>query len=91
MIGKKASSVLTGVLYSLFFGSLFSAFAYYTWPQSPIAVKLLVSGVIALAFYIVGVWVSVRQEQNKKIPTPSHELRRRKKAFYDWLDSQGRH
>lgn len=90
MIGKKASAALTGALYSLFFGVLFSAFIFGSWPQLPILVKLLISGVLAFAFYFLGVWIFVRNEQNKEIPTPSHELRRRKKAFYDWLDSRGR-
>jgi|ERR1051326_436344 hypothetical protein len=30
------------------------------------------------------------EEVRKRIPISSKELRRRKKEFYDWLDSQGR-
>ena len=30
------------------------------------------------------------EELGKRIPISSQEHRRRKKAFYDWLDSQGR-
>ena len=91
MIGKKSAFVLTGVLYALFFGSIFSAVALNILSHSHPFLKCLIIGVFLFSFYVVGVWVSVRKaELDKKIPTPSHELRRRRKEFYDWLDSQGR-
>jgi len=60
------------------------------FPLAPLVVKCLIVCVFLFSFYVVGMWVSVRNELNKKIPTPSHELRRRNKEFYNWLDSQGR-
>jgi hypothetical protein len=51
---------------------------------------VLLSAAFFVAFYFVGLWVHVRNEQNKKLPTNSKELRRRTKEFYDSLDSQGR-
>jgi hypothetical protein len=90
MIGRKSATRLTGLLYGLFFGSSFSAVALQIFPHSHPVLKCLIITVFAVSFYCVGVWVSTREELNKKFPTPSHELRRRRKDFYDWLDSQGR-
>jgi hypothetical protein len=89
MIGRKSAIHLNGLLYGLFFGSIFSALALI-FPHSHPVLKCLIIGVFVVSFYFVGAWVSIREELNKKIPTPSHELRRRKKDFYAWLDSQGR-
>ena len=92
MIGHKGIVRIGGVLYGLVFGSLFTASVYGLWRESHPAVKALVFAVGFVVFYFVGAWAAIRQEQNKKkIPTPSHELRRRRKEFYDWLDSHGRH
>jgi phosphotransferase system glucose/maltose/N-acetylglucosamine-specific IIC component len=90
MIGRKSAIHLTGLLYGLFFGSIFSAVALQVFPHTHPVLKWLIIGMFVASFYFVGAWVAIRQELNKKIPTPSHELRRRKKDFYDWLDSQGR-
>ena len=90
MIGRKAATHLTGVLYSVFFGSIFSVVALEIFPQAPVVVKCLIVCVFLFSFYVVGMWVSIRNELNKKISTPSHELRKRSREFYNWLDSQGR-
>jgi len=90
MIGRRSAIYLTGLLYGLFFGSIFSAVALQVFPHSHPVLKCLIIGVFLVSFYFVGAWVSIRNELNKRIPTLSHELRRRKKEFYDWLDSQGR-
>ncbi len=90
MIGKKGVVHLAGLLYALFFGSIFSVIPLQIFPHSHAAVKCLIVGMSILSFYFVGEWVATRIELNKKIATPSHELLRRKKEFYDWLDSQSR-
>jgi hypothetical protein len=48
---------------------------------------------LSIGFYSAGIWVAIDRpvELDKKFPIGSKELRRRKKAFFDWLDSQGRH
>jgi hypothetical protein len=42
--------------------------------------------------YCAGFWALVDRpaELDRKFPTSSKELRRRKKELYDWLDSLGR-
>jgi len=90
MIDTKNILRLSGVLYAVLFGSLFTFAIHAYWPDMRAAVFLPVSGAVFVAFYIVGMWVGVRNEQNKKLPTSSKELRRRTKEFYDSLDSQGR-
>jgi hypothetical protein len=90
MIGNKSGARITGILYSLMFGTTCGALAYELSPQFHPVVKYLIIGVFVIAFYCVGVWAFTRIESNKKLPTPSRELRKRNKEFYDWLDSQGR-
>jgi len=48
--------------------------------------------VLFTCFYCVGIWILIDRpaELKKKLPITSKELRERKKAFYDWLASQGR-
>lgn len=90
MIDKGTVGHLSGLIYALFFGAIFSALALHIFPHFHPALKCLIIGAFVFFFYFVGEWVAVRQELNKKIPTPSHELRRRKKEFFDRLDSRGR-
>ena len=91
MIGRSKITQLTAVLYGFFFGSIFSGMALHIFSNAHAVVKCLIIGVFIFSFYLVGLWVSLQSELNKKIPTPSHELRRRTKEFYDSLNSQGRH
>jgi hypothetical protein len=60
------------------------------WPDMGTRAMVLLSGALFIAFYFAGKWVEVRKEFNKKLPTSSRELRRRKKKFYDRLASRGR-
>jgi hypothetical protein len=91
MIGEKARSVLTGFFYSLFAGPIVAGLTYSLWRQFPFWLQCLTVSLLVIAFYFVGVWVVDRKaELNKKIATPSHELRRRRKEFYDWLSSPRR-
>jgi hypothetical protein len=60
------------------------------WPDMSIVALLLLSGALYVALYFAGGWIAIRSELNKKLPTSSKELRRRKKAFYERLASQGR-
>ena len=53
MIGKKDQSVLTGILYSLFFGSFFGFFVYRHWPQSHPVLGYFVAAVPFVICYFV--------------------------------------
>jgi hypothetical protein len=90
MIAEKSIGPLLGVCYGLVFGTFMMAGLHRYWPDMSIWVLVLLLAAFFVGFYFAGVWVHVRNEQNKKLPTNSKELRRRTKEFYDSLDSQGR-
>jgi len=90
MISKKSVGHLTGVCYAAVFGALIIGGIHNYWPDMSTAVLLLLSGALLVSFYFAGRWIAVREEENKKLPTSSRELKKQKKEFYDWLDSQGR-
>jgi len=89
MIGNKSIARFLGVWYAAVFGSVIMFGIHFLWPDVSAAVLLLVSGAGFVVFYFVGRWIAVRTELNKKLPTSGKELKRRTKAFYEWLDSQG--
>jgi hypothetical protein len=90
MIAKKSIGPLLGVCYGLVFGTFMMAGLHSYWPDMSVWVLIPLSAAFFVAFYFAGLWVHVRNEENKKLPTNSKELRRRTKEFYDSLDSQGR-
>ena len=57
-----------------------------------LGVLLLIYGASVVMFSCAWrVYFDRPEELDKEIPISSHELRRRKKEFYDWLNTQGRH
>jgi hypothetical protein len=91
VIGKQNIGRLYGVCLATVFTSLIAAGTHELWREHTItALPILV--LLWIGFYFTGRWVAVDRpaELNKKIPVSSKELRRRTKAFYDWLASQGR-
>jgi len=90
MIGKESIGPLLGICYAAVFGTLFMVGLHGFWPDVSIWILVPLSAVFFVAFYVAGQWIHVRNEQNKKLPTSSKELRRRTKEFYDSLDSEGR-
>jgi hypothetical protein len=90
MISKKSMGPLLGMCYAAVFGTFVTIGIRDYLPGLSTPVFVLLSAAGFVAFYFAGLWVHVRDEQNKKLPTNSKELRRRTKRFYEWLDSQGR-
>jgi hypothetical protein len=90
MISKKSRGPLLGLFYAAIFGTFATIGIHDYFPEMSMRVFVLLLGAVFVALYFVGNWVQGRMEQNKKLPTSSKELRRRKKQFYDWLDSQER-
>jgi hypothetical protein len=88
MISRKSMGPLLGVCYVAVYGALI--LGGLDWHQMSRGTLLLLSSAVFVALYFAGRWIAVRSELNKKLPTSSKELRRRTKAFYDWLGSQGR-
>ena len=74
------------------YGILIAVKVYGVWPQMHIALVILIFIGLGVGFYFVGIWAVVDRpaELNKKFPISSKELRRRKKEFYDWVNSLGR-
>lgn len=89
MIAKKSIGPIFGVFIAAVYGTLITVGAHDYLPDMSTWVLLLLSGALCVALYFVGRWIAVRSELNKKLPTSSKELRKRRKRFYDWLDSQG--
>lgn len=89
MISKKSIGSLLGACYAAVFGTIITVGIHSYWPHMGVGVLLLLSGVAFVASYFGGRWIAIRNEENKKLPTSSKELRRRTKDFYDSLDSQG--
>jgi len=89
MIAKNNLGHLLGVCYGAVFATFVMAGLHSYWPDMSVWVLVLLSAAFFVAFYFAGLWVHVRNEQNKKLPINSKELRRRTKEFYDRLDSQG--
>jgi uncharacterized membrane protein YccC len=54
MIGRKSAIHLTGLLYGLFFGSIFSFVALQVFPHSHPVLKCLIIGVFLVSFCFVG-------------------------------------
>lgn len=93
MIGKRHGGQITGLLYAGVFAPLIAAMVHGRWPRLPIVLIVIIFVALIIGFYFVGIWVAIDRpaELDKKFPISSKELRRRKKALFEWLDSQGRH
>ena len=62
------------------------------WRNMPAWLIALTLIVLLVVFYRLGIWYGNRPAAvRKRVPIRSQELRRRRKRFYDWLASQGRH
>ena len=92
MIGKKNIGRLYGVCLATVYATLISGAVYGFWPGLHIALRLLIFLALWIGFYFTGIWTAIDRpaELDRKFPISSKELRTRKKAFYDWLASQGR-
>jgi hypothetical protein len=89
---KKTTGRVWGVVLATMFAPLITAVLHNIWSELPIAPTLLVFICLWVGFYLAGIWMLVERpaELDRKFPISSKELRRRRKAFYDWVDSLGR-
>jgi hypothetical protein len=92
MIGKKNIGRSTGVTVATVYATLITGTIYGFWHSLHTASVLLIFIVLWIGIYFAGVWVAVDRpaELDRKFPISGRELRKRKKAFYDWLASQRR-
>jgi hypothetical protein len=88
MIGTRNTNRLFAVCFAVMYG--FLIMGGIRWTTRNIALLFFLSCIVFVVLYFVGAWIGARIERNKKIPTSSKELRRRRKTFYEWLDSQER-
>jgi len=89
MVEKKNIGRFYGVCLATIYATLITVMARGVWHGLHIALTLLLFISLWAGFYFAGVWASTerRAELNKILPISSKELRRRKKALYDWLAS----
>jgi hypothetical protein len=89
---KKTTGRVWGIVLATSFGSLIAATIRGVWPGMPLALTFLTLVCLWIGFYFTGIWMLVERpaELDKKFPISSKELRRRRKEFYDWVDSLGR-
>lgn len=91
MFREKYFGPIFGVCLSLLYGTTIVNGIWDVWPRIHTGPALLVITTLFLGLYFVGFGIQARRaELKKKIATPGKELRKRRKRFYDWLDSQGR-
>jgi len=92
MISKNVSARLYGVLLATMYAFVLTLIAYGFWPRIPFVAALTLIIVLWIGIYFTGLWTILYRpkEFDKKIPISSKELRRRRKQFYDELDSLGR-
>jgi cell division protein FtsW (lipid II flippase) len=90
MINKKNTGRLLGVTLGLIYVTLTALMTRALWQGLPTTLVVLLFLVLFIGFYFTGMWILVDRpaEIDEKFPTSTQELRRRKKRFYDWLDSQ---
>jgi hypothetical protein len=93
MIGTKNVGRIFGVCLAVMYTTLVAVAVSGLWPRLHTGLTVLILLGLAVGFYFTGIWVAIDRpaELKKKIPINNKELKRKKKEFYDWLASQGRH
>jgi predicted PurR-regulated permease PerM len=89
---KKTTGRVWGIVLATMFAPTITAILHNLRPELPIALTFLTFVCLWIGFYFTGIWMLVERpaELDRKFPISSKELRRRKKEFYDWVDSLGR-
>ena len=84
---------ITSVLFSLAYAGFSILFLHHFWHSIEMIPGVLIFLILLIGFYKAGVWMFIDRpiELNKKFPITGDEVRRRQKAFYDWLDLRNRH
>ena len=91
MINKKNTGRLFGAILAATFGGLIAE-TIRLWLGLHLAAALLVFIALWVGFYFTGTWMIIERpaELDRKFLISSSELRKRKREFYDWVDSLGR-
>jgi hypothetical protein len=90
---QKAGHVLLAVLFAVPAALIVWKLSFWRLigPAFGVAFFLVSFIVLAVVFYSFLEWFRKRPDEiANRVPTPSKELRRKRKAFYDWLASQER-
>ena len=90
MMSKNNAASAFGALLATMYAALLGVMIHDHWPALHVAILLLILIALWAGFFLAGIWVFLYRpaELSRKFPIRSEELRRRKKEFYDWLDSQ---
>jgi hypothetical protein len=88
MIDKKDIGWLYGILLATFYATLTTGIVYKV-RHLHLTLVIVIFICLWIGFYFTGVWIVVDRpaELEKKFPISSREHRRRKKEFFDSLDS----
>lgn len=80
-----------GASLALIYATLVTLAVWGFWHTMPAMVGLLLFIGLSIGFYLAGIWVFTERipELNRKLPISSTEVRRRRKEFFEWLNSQG--
>jgi hypothetical protein len=91
MISEKNIVRLHGVLLAIFAPPA-TLIIHGIWRNMPAWLIALTLIALLVVFYRLGILYGNQPAAvRKRVPISSEELRRRRKRFYDWLASQGRH
>jgi hypothetical protein len=92
MLNKKNIGRAFGVSLATIYATLIAETIYDICPGMHVWLVWLIFICLFTGLYCAGFWALVDRpvELDRKFPTSSKELRRRKKELYDWLDSLGR-
>jgi hypothetical protein len=92
MLNKKNIGRACEVSLATIYATLIAETIYDICPGMHVWLVWLIFICLFMGLYCAGFWALVDRpaELDRKFPTSSKELRRRKKELYDWLDSLGR-
>ncbi len=92
MLGKKNVGRVYGASLATVYSTVITGIVYGLFGGLRLGLVLMIFVGLWIGIYFAGFWSAVDRpaELSRKFPTSSKELRRRRKAFYDWLGFQGR-
>jgi len=91
MLSKKTQGRVFGPVLATIYAAMITAAVHLWFGLHLLSTSLIFTG-LWIGFCLTGMWMVTERpaELDSKVLISSKELRRRKKRFYEWLDSQGK-